>query len=32
MNDEDLIRLQHMLDYAREAVMFAFGHNQSDLH
>jgi uncharacterized protein with HEPN domain len=32
MNGEDLIRLQHMLDYAREAVMFASGHNQSDLH
>ena len=32
MNDEDLIRLQHMLDYAREARVFATGHKQTDLH
>lgn len=32
MNDEDLIRLQHMLDYTREARVFATGHKQTDLN
>ena len=32
MKDDDLIRLQHMLDYAREAKLIAMGHSLSDLH
>jgi uncharacterized protein with HEPN domain len=32
MKDKDIIRLQHMLNYAREAKSIASGHKQSDLH
>ena len=31
MNNKDLIRLQHMLDYAREVMLFASGREKSDL-
>ena len=30
-NDKDLIRLQHMLDYAREALSMADGKTRADL-
>lgn len=30
-NDKDLIRLQHMLDYAREALSTAAGKTRADL-
>jgi len=31
MNDNDLIRLRHMLDAAREAIRFIEGTSRSDL-
>jgi uncharacterized protein with HEPN domain len=31
MQSEDLVRMGHMLDYAREAVTFAAGKSRSDL-
>lgn len=31
MKEADIIRLQHMLDAAREARFFAAGHNRNDL-
>jgi uncharacterized protein with HEPN domain len=31
MQSEDLVRMGHMLDYAREAVTFAAGKSNSDL-
>lgn len=31
MQNEDVVRLRHMLDAAREAIAFAQGHSRSDL-
>jgi len=32
MNDNDLVRLQHILDYAREARYIASKHKRTDLY